>query len=142
MKKIKPVQVDSATFTPAKRVKRKGRDLEAGCKNQFGVCPICRHTDGFLTLRWDHYFVCDEHKLRWYVGSNMLSALCSEFEDITIKNLELIKDYKDAKPVYFSLRDRFNPDFALQIGLFELAILTQILGEAEQTFKPLSPGRG
>ena len=94
-----------ATLTPAKRVKRKGRDLETGGKNQFGVCPVCRQTDGFLTLDFDHYFVCHEHKLRWYVGS---STLASEFFDITRKNLELIGDYKDAKPVYFSLRDRFN----------------------------------
>jgi hypothetical protein len=115
MKKIKAVQVESATFTVTKRVKlpnrpsRKGRDLDAD-ENRFGVCPLCRYTDGYLNLHSDHYFVCHEHELCWYVGSKLFLDYCDESEDVWRKNQEIINSYQeiDSPYTYPSLRDRFK----------------------------------
>ena len=47
----------------------------------FGVCPVCRKTDGHTNVGRDHWFFCKEHKTRWWAGSNMLSGWRDETED-------------------------------------------------------------
>ena len=36
----------------------------------FGVCPICKQTDGYLNIGRSHGFVCHAHKKKWCMGSN------------------------------------------------------------------------
>lgn len=49
--------------------------------SHFGLCPMCKRTDGFLNAGRGHWFVCHEHRVRWFVGSNLCSAWRDETED-------------------------------------------------------------
>ena len=40
----------------------------------FGLCPHCHDNDGFINLGRGHWFLCHEHKVMWFIGSN-LSAI-------------------------------------------------------------------
>ena len=40
----------------------------------WGLCPTCHKTDGFANHGRDHYFLCEEHKVMWCVGSNLFSS--------------------------------------------------------------------
>jgi hypothetical protein len=40
----------------------------------FGLCPICHKTDGYLNVGNQHWFVCEEHKVKWFVGENLFSS--------------------------------------------------------------------
>ncbi len=51
--------------------------VSQGDKNwnaHFGVCPDCHKSDGFINLGRGHWFYCAQHKVCWYVGSNLLSS--------------------------------------------------------------------
>jgi hypothetical protein len=40
----------------------------------FGTCPHCHHTDGYINVGKHHWFLCDKHKVKWFVGSNLFSS--------------------------------------------------------------------
>ncbi len=67
----------------------------------WGGCPECHQNDGFLNAhRRDHYFVCHEHKARWYIGSNLFSAW-RETDDEELDSQHTILDgYKAVEPWY------------------------------------------
>jgi hypothetical protein len=44
-----------------------------GFKDYFGTCPHCHDYDGWINIGRGHWFFCDEHKVRWCVGSNLFS---------------------------------------------------------------------
>jgi hypothetical protein len=46
--------------------------------HNFGVCPICHKTDGYLNVGNDYWFVCNEHKTKWVVGANLFSSCMDE----------------------------------------------------------------
>ncbi len=39
----------------------------------FGVCPYCLKTDGYISIGRGQWFYCSEHKVCWFVGSNLFS---------------------------------------------------------------------
>lgn len=49
--------------------------------HHFGACPQCGNDDGFYNAGRNHWFVCHEHKVRWWVGSNLFSAWREETEN-------------------------------------------------------------
>lgn len=49
--------------------------------NYFGVCPSCGHTDGCINIGRGHWFFCKEHKVCWFVGSNLFSGWREESEE-------------------------------------------------------------
>ena len=69
-------------------------ETDAQEPDDFGVCPICHKSDGYLNIGRDHWVVCHEHRLRWCVGSNLFSSWRHEKEDDWDKNAERIKDYE------------------------------------------------
>jgi hypothetical protein len=50
-------------------------------EEQFGACPVCHSHDGFYNAGRNHWFVCHEHRVRWWVGSNLFSAWREETEN-------------------------------------------------------------
>jgi hypothetical protein len=48
--------------------------------NQFGLCPYCRKTDGYMNLEKEHWFACHEHKVRWWGGRGIFSTYRFESE--------------------------------------------------------------
>ena len=47
----------------------------------FSVCPVCHSNDGFLNAGKGHWFLCHEHRVRWFVGSNLFSSWREETEE-------------------------------------------------------------
>ena len=68
--------------------------------NYFGLCPECGTTDGFLNIRSNHFFVCDDCKTAWCVGSNLFSAWKEEDESVWEKNEAKLADYRMVEPIY------------------------------------------
>jgi hypothetical protein len=66
----------------------------------FGVCPICRETDGCRNLHKDHWFFCEQHKVKWFAGSNLMSGWVYETEEDWRRNAEKLAAYEVVKPAY------------------------------------------
>ena len=45
-----------------------------GPPDHFGGCPKCGGTGVYVNIDSDHYFLCEQHRVYWYVGSNLFSA--------------------------------------------------------------------
>ena len=69
----------------------------------FGLCPHCHNHDGYINVSRSHWFVCDEHKVKWLVGSNLFSDWRQQTEDEQrrIYDARGIGDYSEVEP-YFS----------------------------------------
>ena len=50
-------------------------------EHYFGCCPTCHETDGYLNIGKGHWFFCEAHKTRWYIGSNLFSTWQDQTED-------------------------------------------------------------
>ena len=63
----------------------------------FGVCPICRKNDGYINVGRGHWFLCDEHKIKWLAGSNLFdsSKEQTEEEQRQIYDARGVGDYKE-----------------------------------------------
>lgn len=61
----------------------------------WGVCPICGDSDGYLNAYKDRWFICHEHKVRWCVGTNLFSSWIGESESGWRDNLNRIGPYRD-----------------------------------------------
>ena len=74
----------------------------------FGVCPICKSHDGYLNAGRGHFFICNEHRVVWYVGSNLFSDWRYETEEEQRLKWEPTEDYKMVEPTYYeeTLRER------------------------------------
>ena len=75
------------------------------CLDHFGVCPKCLETDGCLHVGRDEWFVCREHKAKWYVGSNLFSVWREMTDEEFKNNEELLESYKDIKPIHLLERN-------------------------------------
>lgn len=47
----------------------------------FGLCPICKKTDGYINIGRGHWYFCKEHRVRWCVGANLFSTWRDETEE-------------------------------------------------------------
>jgi hypothetical protein len=56
-------------------------DLEELEDDRFGICPYCLNTMPYINIGSGHWFYCEKHKLRWYVGSNLFSSWQDETEE-------------------------------------------------------------
>jgi hypothetical protein len=46
----------------------------------FGLCPICKGTDGYVSIGRSHWFICQQHRVRWFIGENVFSSCHDEVE--------------------------------------------------------------
>lgn len=64
-----------------------------------GVCPKCAKTDGFYNLGKEHWFICRDHKSKWFAGVNMFEG----WENQTVAQAEsiekLLSGYKEVVPL-------------------------------------------
>ncbi|HWX37213.1 MAG TPA: hypothetical protein VNZ53_58590 [Steroidobacteraceae bacterium] len=65
----------------------------------FGGCPTCRRTNGLINERADHWFVCDTHKAKWYVGSNFFSNWREQTEEERFENRDKLAGYREVEPI-------------------------------------------
>jgi hypothetical protein len=66
----------------------------------FGLCPHCHCHDGYINVGREHWFVCDEHKVRWCVGANLFDSWREQTEDEQrrIYNERGIGEYAEIEP--------------------------------------------
>ena len=66
----------------------------------FGGCPHCSKTDGYINVGRDHWFVCDQHRTKWWAGSNLFSSWRDETEEEWLRNEYKLENYISVDPVY------------------------------------------
>lgn len=67
---------------------------------EFGACPICGCSDGYLNVGRDHWFVCHRHKVKWHFGSNIFSAWREEDPAEHEDNERQLAPYREVEPIY------------------------------------------
>jgi hypothetical protein len=68
----------------------------------FGLCPICKKTDGYLNIGRSHWFFCEKHRSRWCIGSNLFSSWRDETKSEQLRHCKEIgfDTFRDVKPFY------------------------------------------
>lgn len=51
----------------------RGGRTELNDPEDWGGCPDCHESDGFIHFGRDHWLICKRHRVRWWAGSNLLS---------------------------------------------------------------------
>lgn len=67
---------------------------EEEAKKQWGVCPECGDTDGYLNVGRTHWFVCHEHRIAWNVGEGIFSTWRDETVETNERNAAIIESYR------------------------------------------------
>ena len=79
----------------------------------FGLCPICKKTDGYVNMGRNHWFMCKKHRARWYVGSNLFSSWRDETKSEQLRHCEEIglDTFSDVEPFYPEIEesDKLRP---------------------------------
>jgi hypothetical protein len=72
------------------------------CTARFGLCPVCRKTDGYMNVGSGHWFMCIKHKNRWFIGSNLFSSWKDETEEEQQDEFYQLGfgDFADVEPYY------------------------------------------
>jgi hypothetical protein len=65
----------------------------------FGGCPLCGRTDGYMNIRAAHWFVCDNHRTRWFIGTNLFSSWKDETEADWERSRQKLESYTEVKPI-------------------------------------------
>jgi hypothetical protein len=63
----------------------------------FGVCPICKWQDGYLNDGPDHWFVCNRHMTKWFVGSNLFSGWREETPEQRFAQRDKLARYRTVR---------------------------------------------
>jgi hypothetical protein len=71
-------------------------------QDHFGVCPVCGESCPYLNVHKTHWFYCDEHEVRWCVGSNLFSSWREEDEEVWRGNEEKLQTFR---VVYENIED-------------------------------------
>jgi len=83
----------------------------------WGLCPICKKTDGYINIGREHWFLCDKHRTCWHIGSNLFSSWRAETEaeqrhhceEIGFNTFRIVKPfYPEIRGVYRSKDDESN----------------------------------
>ena len=60
----------------------------------FGACPECGKSDGYRNICRLHFFYCDEHRLTWCAGSDLMGSWREEGEEDWRSAWEHLKGYR------------------------------------------------
>ena len=66
----------------------------------FGGCPECGETNGYLNVGRSHWFVCDAHRTKWFIGENLFSSWRDESEADWRRSAEKLAGHREVKPIY------------------------------------------
>jgi hypothetical protein len=68
----------------------------------FGLCPICKKTDSYVNIGRSQWFFCEEHRVRWCIGSDVFSSWRYETESAQQSHCERIgfDEFTDVEPFY------------------------------------------
>jgi hypothetical protein len=63
----------------------------------FGACPICRAPGQCRNLYRHHWFYCSTHRVKWCVGSNLMSGWMGETNADWRANWEMLRGYSEIR---------------------------------------------
>jgi len=66
-----------------------------------GICPKCNKSDGFVNLGKEHWFICRDHKIKWFGGINLFEG----WENQTVAQAESIAVMLDSYKEVVALRN-------------------------------------
>ena len=79
---------------------------EVGYAMRFGYCPKCGKNDGFVNLGKEHWFICREHKMKWFGGSNMFDGWENQTVAQTLGIEAMLNDYQEVLPNRQNVEDQ------------------------------------
>ena len=65
----------------------------------FGGCPECGKNNGCLNVGRSHWFICHDHKKRWFIGSNLFSGWKEETPEEWLRNEKILLTYEEVEPL-------------------------------------------
>lgn len=68
--------------------------------HHFGGCPICGGTDGYINSGPNHWFVCAEHRVRWYAGFNLFTNWREETAGEQLHQRLTLEGFIEVEPIY------------------------------------------
>jgi len=68
-------------------------------EDHFGNCPVCSQTNGCLNIGRNFWFVCHQHKTKWFAGNSLFSGWQFEPESNWLTNAALLNKYRDVEPI-------------------------------------------
>ena len=86
----------------------------------FGGCPECGKQEGVLNIGRDHWAVCDTHKNKWPIGSNVFSSWRDETERVWARNERRLADYINVKPLLPTDPGSYGGDEFYQAAMSEM----------------------
>ena len=102
----------AAAFVPnAEEGVRNSPGLESGSDPQFGRCPRCHQTDGYKLARGlgfdakDVWFLCVEHRVKWWGGYSLFPAWQYMSEEHLLDNACVLRGYRTVKPWMMSVEE-------------------------------------
>lgn len=63
-----------------------------------GSCPTCGKNDGFVNLGKEHWFICREHKMKWFGGSNLFEGWKDQTIAQSLSVEALLEGYTEVLP--------------------------------------------
>lgn len=63
-----------------------------------GSCPKCGKSDGYVNLGKEHWFICREHKMKWFIGSNLFEGWKNQTVAQTLGIESLLEGYTEVIP--------------------------------------------
>jgi len=67
--------------------------------DDWGLCPYCGKTDGCHSVGPDHWYVCHEHKTKWWIGSNLFSTWRHLTEEEQRRDRRIFDEYRTVAPI-------------------------------------------
>jgi hypothetical protein len=71
--------------------------------DSFGLCPHCHRMDGYANAGRSHRAFCREHKVSWFIGSNLFSNWREQTEEEQRANWADIglDTFEDVEPYFW-----------------------------------------
>jgi hypothetical protein len=65
----------------------------------FGACPVCGQGGIVRSIGRDHWFCCEEHKVKWWGGSNLIRHEPMTAAEV-VTTARYLKDFIEVAPYH------------------------------------------
>ena len=69
--------------------------------DHLGLCPHCKRAPLILNVNRNHYGTCEQHKVKWLVGSNLFSSWREQSERDWARNAAVLSVYRKVDPFFW-----------------------------------------
>jgi hypothetical protein len=83
--------------------------IDATTQGYFGLCPVCKKSDGFLNVGKSHVGICTAHQVWWPIGFNLFSSWMDETAEDWDRNEKLLGQFREVKPFILVLPHHDRP---------------------------------